>query len=216
MKRSMTRILLSLFCIITTEAYSKNDKVSKKHQNFIAAIQHLSVDFEQENYSSFRKNTRKRHGSADFSKPNFFKWSFMHKRYGEETYYFDGKTLSHFKKSDNLVIHYHKKASFSRELGDIVDMVLDPKSLLATYDEKIIKSSQEGVTYQLTPKSKKSDINRIEIYIPEKKTHIQKISILYKDANRSTYRFTNPDTKKIPKKHFRFSNSGGVKEKHVK
>ena len=201
--------------LVPTIAHSQNSKQLKKDHTFlVSSLKNLSVEFTLEIYSAFRKRTRHRSGKALFARPNSFRWTFDDK-YGFEEYFFNGSKLSHFKKSENLVVNYNINKGFAKELHQLVEMVLNPDKLLDRYSYK--KTTEYHIT--LTPKGPQaSDVKEISISLqPPNKRFVASIGIYYQDENKSTYRFTKQQSKKkISKKSFVFANPGGVKVKTLK
>lgn len=206
----LTLAFILLFDPVATHA---KEKLDSAHSRLIKDTQFLTVDFDQEIYSSLRNKNKVRSGQAQFAKPNKFKWTFKNSAYGDEIFYFDGERLSHFLAGQKAVTHYGFKAGFSKELRQIVHLVLSPGQLMSKYDTT--KDTKNSQFYTLTPKQPGAEIGKILIRVGPKSNYLQEVSIHYIDGNKSTYKFKNPRTSKIPNHYFRFSNPGGVKERQV-
>ena len=76
------RFILCLLLAIPGISLAKND-IAKKHQDIFAKVEHISVSFEQIIYKKLRDRTMKRKGKAYFSKPNYFRWNFNNKNFGQ-------------------------------------------------------------------------------------------------------------------------------------
>ena len=187
--------------------------MEKEHRKILEGIFDLFVHFEQETFSALRKKTKIRKGQAQFSRPSSFRWSFQDERHGEEGFYYDGATLSHYKERDNLVIHYKKQVGFFKELRSVVDMVLDPDTLLERYKVAEKKKDERALRYTLEPLAENAQIKTLTIFVPTERTYIKEVKILYADGNYSKYIFKDPLFHKIPSSAFRFKNPGSVKEK---
>ncbi len=143
-------VLLSLF-LTHTDLLATDSKLQDKYSELFSSIDHLTVDFTQSSYKKLRNKTLTRQGNAHFSKPGMFRWNFSHEKTGLEEYYFNGEKLTHFKEKEKLVNQYNTNASLARELGEVVNLVLDPKALLSRYKVKEIKSSSQQTNVVLVP-----------------------------------------------------------------
>ena len=208
---SMTLFALGLV------AATKDQEIDNTHKFLLGQTANISADFEHERFTSFRGRTKTREGTAHFAKPGSFRWSYQHKRHGEETMYFDGKTLSHYIERDNTVHHYAAgKGQLAKELGQVVDMILNPGSLLERFTATESKTSGGRHVYNLSPRLESSEIQSLTIEIPSAKRFVKGISIEYRNGNRSTYRFENIKEGPIQPSTFKFRNPGKVKEKTVR
>ncbi len=214
LKMSIAQIIVSLMLIASFDARGQQN-IKQEHQKIIASTNYLSVDFEQEIYSAFRKKTKNRHGHAFFAKPNSFRWTFTDGVKSIEEFFFDGETLSHFLTSENTVTHYGIASGFATELRSVVNMIIDPNQLSKSYDFVKVDKTPASVNIQMTPKSNKSDIKQLTVVMNAAETQVEKVSIEYLDGNKSSYSFTKPVQDPIPVSNFKFKNPGGVHEKRV-
>ena len=211
-----------LFCLSMlllapdTFAASSDANLKKKHKKIFAPLNFLTVNFDQQFYKALRRRTINRRGKAYFAKPGNFRWNFVDPKIGDEEYYFDGKVLSIFRKGDGVVTHYGSRSGFSRELQQVVDIVLDPGKLMKTYNYKELPAKTGNLNYLLSPKaSTNTDITNIHIRISEQRRYIKRVKIQYDDGKHTTFSFKNPRINRIPASDFRFKNPGGVKEKSI-
>lgn len=194
---------------------TKSADVATKHENLFSNLEFLKVDFKQTVHTSLRDKTRTREGQASFAKPGNFFWQFKDKKAVEE-YYFDGKTLSHYRSNEKAVTHYGTKSGLQKELQAIVDLVLDAEKLLSQYDAVDVKTAKGVTSMKLIPKVKdQTDIVSISVQVSEKSKYVQDVKIEYKNGNYTAFTFQNPNTSPIPAKTFQFSDPGGVKVRRI-
>ena len=188
--------------------------IETKQENLFGSMDHLSVGFSQTVFRKLRNKTFERSGQAFFSKPAKFRWVFEGTEADEEEYLFNGETLAHFQKKENLVTYYSTKTGLVNDLQEIVDLVLDSKKLLVRYDPKDVITEKNNSSFKLVPKIK-NEIREIAVKISEERKYIKEVKIDYADGNYSLFRFRNPRLKEIDAKTYEFTNPGSVKIKKI-
>ena len=82
--------------------------------------------------------------------------------------------LSHYESTLNEVTHYSTNKGLSRDLNQVINLVLDPKALLNTFtitDNKTIKST----SLTLKPKAGlSSEIHRINVKISDSQKYVKR------------------------------------------
>ena len=194
-----------------------SQQVEKAYTELFSSIAHLQVDFEQEVYKKLRDRTITRTGDAFFSKPSSFRWNFKSKHYGLEEYYYNGKTLTHFKEQDKSVNHYQANTGLARELTEIVNLVLDPKNLFDRYQVDRTEKKSGITEVSLSPRpAVASDIKAVDIVVGDKNSFIQRVKILYMDGNYTQFTFKNPKFTANKPEIFTFSRQGSFNVRHHK
>jgi len=199
-------------------AYASPDssKVRSKHKDLFGNIDHISVQFNQSTYKGLRKKHTQRNGRASFSKPHLFVWQFQDDS-RKETYFFNGKKLSHFQESENTVTHYGSKAGVFKELYQVVYLVLDGNKLFDTYNVSEIQNIKNQTLAKLLPKNEtNSNIKLIEVKISDGRKYLKQLKIMYQNGDHTTFQFKNPRFAKIPQDFYVFKNPGLVKERQIK
>lgn len=198
-----------IFFLITFDSLLLAGDLGSTQGQLFKNIDHMEVDFQQVIYKKLRNRKIKRSGKAYFSKPKFFRWNFQSKELGVEEFYYNGKILTHFRESENLVTNYRANVGLARELDEVVKLVLDPQALKSRY-EITDHSSSEGFTHvSLKPKAEAaSDIHKIQIKVSEKEKYVQTIKIDYMDENYTQFSFKNPKFAPNSKEIFSFSRKG--------
>ena len=187
-------------------------KVLEKHDTLFTSHDNLTVQFSQTIYRKLRNKTIERKGQASFAKPNKFYWLFENDKLGNEEYFYDGKSLSHYLPKERLVQHYGSTSSLSKQLQDIIDMVLDGKKLLLRYKAQSITNEKDNTFATLVPsvEDPNNEIQKIEIKVSDQRTFIKEIKIMYNDEGYSLFRFKNPRTSVIPADRFVFHKPAGL------
>lgn len=184
-----------------------NSNIKKKHSVLLKSRNHINVQFTQTIYKQLRKKTIERKGEASFSKPGKFYWVFKKYDKDNEKYYYDGNTLTHYIIPKKLAQQYSTKSGFGAQLGEIVDLVLDPDKLLTRYSLKNSKS-EKGTTYlTLVPNQKFGEIKEIFVKSSDKRKYIKEVKIYYTDGNNTKFAFKNPRFKAISQDTFIFSQA---------
>lgn len=188
--------------------------LEQKHENLFATMDHLAVSFTQTVYRKMRNKTFERSGQAFFSKPARFRWIFDDKNSDGEEYYFNGESLAHFQKKDNMVTYYSTKTGLVNDLQEIVDLVLDSRKLLGRYDAKDVVTEKNNSSFRLVPKVS-GDIKEIGVKVSDERKYVKEVKFEYSDGNYSLFRFKNPRTKDIDPGTYEFVNPGTVKVKKL-
>ena len=202
------RFILCLLLAIPGISLAKND-IAKKHQDIFAKVEHISVSFEQIIYKKLRDRTMKRKGKAYFSKPNYFRWNFNNKNFGNEEFYYNGKTLTHFREKEALVTNYNANIGLARELNEVVNLVLDPRTLYIRYDTSNFKQIKGTSSMTLTPRAGiATEIAEIDIKVSDQRKYVKNIKIVYLDGNYTHFKFKNPRFSVNKPELFIFSKKG--------
>ena len=237
MRISGTKLIVTTALLISQISYSKSTPEKEKADEAKAAneqalptlsekeatslletkIEHMSADIIQTNFKSLRKTTTTKEGRGFFSKPGIFKLSYQGEKTGLEEYYFDGKMLSHFLEKENLVKKYGTQSGQTRDLREVVLLVLDPKYLIKQYNISNAENQPEkGLGIRevvLTSKTEgQTDISTINLKIGTQEKYVQEVRINYTDGNYTQLAFKNPSFKPNPSKIFKFTAPSGVKE----
>lgn len=203
-------IIISFFCLTSSSLNAKPaDELVKTYGQLFSTIEHLQVNFTQTVYTKLRNRKHSRSGQAYFSKPAKFRWNFEDPRTGLEEFYFDGKTLTHFKEQDKLVTHYRANIGLARELREVVNLILDPKALFERY--QVVSSEKENrLTHiKLSPRTAlATDIQELKVTVSDQSRYVQTVRILYMDENYTEFAFENPVEKVNSPSLFRFSRKG--------
>ena len=162
--------LVAIFTLIISNLAFSQSKAVLKHELLINSTKQLTVQFSQTTYKKLRNRSVTRKGMAYFAKPNKFRWNFDKTKNGVEEYYYNGKLLTHYISAENEVTHYSTNKGLSRDLNQVINLVLDPKALLNTFtisENKTIKSTS---LFTLKPKpGLSSEIYRINVKISDLK-----------------------------------------------
>ena len=174
------------------EAFTEEDL--KKLQTQLKDFGALKVNFSQTAYKSLRKKTIVTTGRAFFAKPNLFRWSLQFEA-GEEEWIFDGQQLLHYEAALKRATSYKASASRGRELGQIVDMVLNPDHLLSEY--RLASGQREGdlIKLVLIPRNP-GDIVQTQLTLDCAKNYITQVFLSLRGENTTTFDFTNPQKSK--------------------
>ena len=200
-----------VFCFIglTSSVHAQHESIEKEHKALFQSIKAIQVDFEQILFKSLRGRTINREGRAYFAKPNRFRWDFQSELLGNEEFYYDGQTLTHFREKEKMVTRYKANIGLAKELNQVVNLILDPKNLLRKYDIKEKKSIKKDVELTLIPKQiKVSEILSITVRIADQKKYIRRVKIDYVNRNYTEFKFDNPNFSPIKSKIFNFSRKG--------
>ena len=194
------------------ESVPSSSKVLEKHDSLFANHDNLTVQFSQTIYRKLRNKTIERKGVASFAKPNKFYWLFENDNLGNEEYYYDGKSLTHYLAKDRLVQRYSSTSGLSKQLQDIIDMVLDGKKLLTRYTAKSVTNEKDSTLATLVPtvEDPNNEIQKIEVKVSNQRSFLKEIKILYNDEGYSLFRFKNPRTSEIAADRFVFHKPEGV------
>ncbi len=209
----MKALLVSILAMASCLVYG--DDLRSKHNDLFKNIDHMEVDFSQTIYKKLRNRKINRSGTAYFSKPNFFRWNFMSEQLGSEEFYYNGKTLTHFRANEKLVTNYNANIGLARELNEVVSLVLDPQTLSNRYD--LVNSSKAKGQTVLTLRPRvgaATDISQIEIKISDQEKYVRGIKIEYMDENYTQFVFKNPKFSPNDKKIFIFSKKGEFTFRH--
>ena len=207
------RIALSLTILICSKLEASTESSLKKaHKDLFRSVSHLGVEFEQTSFRKLRNKKISRTGSALFSQPNKFKWVYTDKLLGIEEYYYDGSRFSHFVQRENLLTIYGSDTGLGKELQKIVDLILNTKDLLESYQPSDVKKLDTMTEVTLNPKDPmQSDIERIFIKISNKKKYIEQVKLSYQDGNYTAFVFSNPKTSPISASLYKFNGPKTVK-----
>jgi outer membrane lipoprotein-sorting protein len=150
-----------------------------------------------------------RQGKAYFSKPAKFRWNFESDKFGNEEFYFDGKTLTHYKEKDQLVTHYKANVGLARELREVVNFVLDPTNLFDRYQIKDLTRKDQLTTIDLIPRAETStDVQQVQVTVVDRSRYVRRVKIIYADGNYTQFTFRNPVEKTNQPELFRFTRQG--------
>ena len=159
-------------------------KAELKHEKLLRSTKFLTVQFSQTIYKKLRDRSTTRKGRAYFAKPNKFRWNFDKTKKGIEEYYYNGKMLTHYQSSSNEVTHYSTNKGLSRDLNQVINLVLDPKALLDTFSIIENKTFKTTTTFTLKPKKDlRSDIHLIKVKISDTRKYVKEVKIQYDDGN---------------------------------
>ena len=122
-----------------------------KHESLLRTTKFLTVQFSQ-TIIKIEKSKLHTQGTAYFAKPNKFRWNFDKTKNGLEEYYYNGKMLTHYQSRLNEVTHYSTNKGLSRDLNQVINLVLDPKELLNKYIISESKKNKTTTTFTLKPK----------------------------------------------------------------
>lgn len=184
-------------------------QIAKEYRHLFSSIEHLQVDFTQTVYKKLRDRTVNRQGKAYFSKPAKFRWNFESDKFGNEEFYFDGKTLTHYKEKDQLVTHYKANVGLARELREVVNFVLDPTNLFDRYQIKDLTRKDQLTTIDLIPRAETStDVQQVQVTVVDRSRYVRRVKIIYADGNYTQFTFRNPVEKTNQPELFRFTRQG--------
>ncbi|MGE0171239.1 MAG: outer membrane lipoprotein carrier protein LolA [Oligoflexales bacterium] len=210
---------LMILAVATASFGEKSDEktnIEAQHEELFTSVDSIQVDFVQEVYRKLRNKTIRRQGDAIFAKPNNFFWSFVDSDKKEENFYFNGRVLSHYKQAENTVTHFSSHASLTKELEEVVKLVLDAKKLTQSYETTNISKDKDKSEVSLVPKNKGATaISKIDVTVAHQPKYVQEVAIEYKDGNKTTFHFKNPKMSAIDPKVFVFTNPGKVEEKKL-
>lgn len=202
------KLLPILFLLYSSSIFANSD-LKKKHQNLFSKIDHISLSFNQTIYKKLRDRKMNRKGKAFFSKPNNFRWDFVNKDLGNEEFYYNGKTLTHFREREATVTNYNANIGLAKELNEVVNLVLDPGTLYTRYDISDLKKSKGQTSMTLTPRAgMATEISLIKIKVSDQRKYVKNIKIVYLDGNYTHFRFKNPRFSDNDLKIFSFSKKG--------
>ena len=186
-----------------------------KHESLLRTTKFLTVQFSQTIYKKLRNRSFTRKGTAYFAKPNKFRWNFDKTKNGLEEYYYNGKMLTHYQSSLNEVTHYSTNKGLSRDLNQVINLVLDPKELLNKYIISESKKNKTTTTFTLKPKKDLStDIYTINVKISDSRKYVKEVKIEYDDGNYTLFKFKNPKKGVIDENIFTFSKKGNFKVRY--
>ena len=208
------RILILTLLIMPTISLSQS-KAELKHEKLLRSTKFLTVQFSQTIYKKLRDRSTTRKGTAYFAKPNMFRWNFDKTKKGIEEYYYNGKMLTHYQSKLNEVTHYSTDKGLSRDLNQVINLVLDPKALLDTFSIIENKTIKTTTTFTLKPKKDLStDIYTINVKISDSRKYVKEVKIEYDDGNYTLFKFKNPKKGVIDENIFTFSKKGNFKVRY--
>lgn len=185
------------------------EPLEKKHQEIFTKFDHMSTDFKQVIYKKLRNRKMEREGTAHFSRPNSFRWNFNHPLLGMEEFYYDGQTLTHYQEKEAVVTHYNANIGLAKELNQVVQLVLDPTTLLNRYDIAEINEPSKQTIFKLTPRpGTATEIKQITIKVSDQKKYVEAVRIEYLDENYTHFQFKNPVFSDNKPNIFKFSRKG--------
>ena len=202
------KLLITAILLISTMAQGK-DNLKKAHKDLFTKIDHISVQFKQTIYKKLRNRTLSRSGQAYFSKPNYFRWNFENKDFGTEEFYYNGKTLTHFREKEAVVTNYNTNVGLAKELNEVVSLVLDPQTLSNRYDITKAKKEKKQTHLSLTPRpGVATEIASINVKVSDQRKYVKEVKIIYLDGNYTFFQFKNPRFSPNDLKIFTFSKKG--------
>ena len=168
--------LLSVLLLLIPQLVLGQSKVELKHEKLLRSTKYLTVQFSQTIYKKLRNRSTVRKGTAYFAKPNKFRWNFDKTKKGLEEYYYNGKMLTHYQSGINEVTHYSTNKGLSRDLNQVINLVLDPKVLLDRFSIIDSKTHKTTTIFTLKPKSEvSSDIRLINVHISDTRKYVKNI-----------------------------------------
>jgi len=163
------------------------------YQEQMKGFQFLTVNFKQTTYKDLRKNTVKSHGKASFQRPNQFHWWTLEPVAIQEEWIFTGTEL--FNHKGKSVTRYPVTGPVGKEIGQVVDMVINFDQLMKKYTLQKLSKTEEGISVVLLPKIP-SDIETATLQLHTKKLYISQVHLVFAGKNHSTFDFTDPDFQK--------------------
>lgn len=205
------KLLVAIILVVPGSALSQS-KAELKHEKLLSSTKFLTVQFSQTIYKKLRNRSTTRKGTAYFAKPNKFRWNFDKTKKGIEEYYYNGKMLTHYQSKVNEVTHYSTNKGLSRDLNQVINLVLDPKVLLDSFSIIENKTIKTTTTFTLKPKNElSSDIHLIKVKISDTRKYVKEVKIQYDDENYTLFKFKNPKKAVIDDNIFTFSKKGNFK-----
>ncbi|SMF69968.1 outer membrane lipoprotein carrier protein LolA [Pseudobacteriovorax antillogorgiicola] len=202
------KFFIAYILLIPSLLFAEKD-IKKEHQDLFSKIDHISVQFKQTIYKKLRNRTINRQGEAHFSKPNYFRWNFVNKDFGNEEFYYNGKKLTHFREKEKVVTHYNANVGLAKELNEVVNLVLDPSTLHNRYDTSKVEKEKNQTKLTLSPRAGvATEIASIEVKVSDQRKYVKDIKILYMDGNYTQFQFKNPRFSANDLKIFTFSKKG--------
>ncbi|MDD9951369.1 MAG: outer membrane lipoprotein carrier protein LolA [Zetaproteobacteria bacterium] len=164
-------------------------------QQQLSGIDHLTVHFRQRLFKSLRKTVHHSEGRATFKKPNQFRWVVTSPEHSE--WLFDGETLTQYFPKQHSARRYPAGHGGGKEIAAIVDMVMNPESLLKRYHLTQLEESKLLAKATFTP-HQSVDIEKIEIQVHTQANVVSSVHLYYKDQNRSEIEFYKHSTTHLP------------------
>ena len=180
-------------------------------QSKIKSSDALTVDFVQTKFSGLRGKSTHREGKAYFVKPNLFKW--MLQTPTKEYKIFDGKFLYDYSPDANSATRYAPKGPQTKELDQIIDLVLNFDTLLKRYD--LVKAEETGdlIKIKLKPKAP-GDLVGIELHLAKREEFVSYLKMDMANKNSLIHEFKNPSRSAIPESAFVLPASVKINDSH--
>lgn len=178
-------------------------------QSKMNTAQSLSVKFKQAAYKNLRGKTSHSSGYAHFLKPNMFRWVLETPK--SEQWIYNGKDLYNFFPSRKEAILYGGVASKAKEIGELVDMILNFDSLQKKYEFNSITQKNNEIFISLTPKTQ-SDMTKAELVFDRAANYIKEIKLYFRGQNHTLFTFSDPDTKLLQTTLFQLPNEVKVSQ----
>jgi outer membrane lipoprotein-sorting protein len=183
----------------------------KKVQKKLQTSDYLTIDFKQEAYSSLRKRSSHFSGRGMFAKPSKFHW--IQEKPVKKEFIFSGTELVQYLPDQKSASKFKANDDESSRFSKLSDLVLNMSVLLDEY--KLVKAERVAkekiINVNLEPKTKSTDIIRVDLVIAEDKNFVKTVVLSYDGGKRYTYQFSNPSFDPIAETNFRFEPPPGVK-----
>lgn len=184
MKRTHLLIVVTLFSLLQVAATPQ--ELFNKWQATIGDTSNLSIEFQQNRFLKKRQRNANTSGKAFFAKPNQFRWILEDPR---EEWIFDGTNLISLDQNGKSATRFKPDTAQGKQLLDIMELILNVKSLQEKYRVIDAKEESQGTTITLEPKIG-SDINKVETTFKSGEKYVSDITLHFQNGNHTKFSFS--------------------------
>jgi outer membrane lipoprotein-sorting protein len=183
MKRAFSAAAVVVLAFLNIAATPQ--ELFQKWQATIGDTSNLSIEFQQTRFLKKRQRTANSSGRALFAKPNQFRWILEDPR---EEWIFDGSTLVSLDKDGKNATRFKPETAQGRQLLDIMELILNVKSLQDKYRVLDAKEDGQGSTITLEPKTP-SDVSKVETSFKTGEKYLSEITLHFQNGNYTKFAF---------------------------